>query len=445
MIRRILPTDSSRGNRETPSAFTRGPDERPFYVVIDQPSVSVASSIPMLAGFASNLHVCILAVDPSMVSLTADGAIIEVEKLQRRESVRMVRHNLDVLASSGVSATWLAEPGMPERLAVAMWCQSKTCDAFVSESAEVLAVAREHYPLSNPMTPDEAIAAVGLVLRLRDDFTYREVQGSRCDTTGAGFYDLLCRGLLPGMLTWKSKCPFENDPLEVSAGGLANAVHRRMARAIRARDKALGCVFRPPTDTNTDEALFYLDSYLVSIAGAFDALARLAGLAYKLPSSVRRSWRESKFRERLGTETSGFLPLFQQGSRLRDVVDIVFLLRNTVHEQPLIPIAVLSEDARVMHYEVAFPAADKQELLEACTRAGGSEVWGIDVGTSNGISFDLHRFVERSLEASLEQIAKMMQLIDVSRFGVTSTVAESPEAEAALKLILPLAGICTSV
>lgn len=440
MIPRILPNDTSSSSQEVRSAFCRRPAERPFTVIVDAAGVGSSNHMETLVGLDASSFVEVHQVQPGDIAVDAEGATFDFNGGRRRCFFRPALHNIDVLRQCGVSSALLDRPDVPARLSLAMLAQREVCDAFVSDDVEVLEVARRFYPRANPLTPTEALSAAGLVLRLREDFAYLQVPGGRCETSSEGFYTLLSVGLLPRFRAWSASCPHGEDPLDSSPGRLAHGVQQRLARALRARDRALGFLFRPPTAHDMEEALFYFDAYLLSLAGAFDATARVAGFAYEIAERVRRSWREDTFRRRLIEAEPAFDALLREQSAFRDVVDVVFLLRNAVHEAPLFPIGVVRETGAVIRYDVGIPPADEERLVEAFRRLGGESAWGID--PDGGFSFDPHVFIETSLPAAVQQIDETMALIDTDRFGASpASLVEEEHFTRAMELALPLAGL----
>jgi hypothetical protein len=120
----------------------------------------------------------------------------------------------------------------------------------------MLDIANLFYPESNTMASRDALAVIGLLLRLREDFVWDQRQGFRQETNATSFYTMLAHDLLPESWRWYEACPSAASPFEPSAHGLSRAIHERIARALRARDRMLGHLFRVPSKSSIDEALF---------------------------------------------------------------------------------------------------------------------------------------------------------------------------------------------
>ncbi|MCA1708733.1 MAG: hypothetical protein LC808_37820 [Actinobacteria bacterium] len=196
---------------------------------------------------------------------------------------------------------------------------------------------------ANPMTPEEGVAIMGLYLRLVGDFTVLQNSGGGSYRVNRGlWYWVLTRDLLESGWRWFSACvesstATEDDRLTY----LGQSVLRRFDRALRSRDRVLQQSQLPPDNDTSDEAIFYLDVALLMLNGAFDAGARVVHLTYALSGDPSNAgWRKANWRKRLLAADSAFEPLLADESRARDVLDLVGLLRNTIHGAGLQAISV---------------------------------------------------------------------------------------------------------
>jgi hypothetical protein len=132
----------------------------------------------------------------------------------------------------------------------------------------------------------------------------------------------------------------------------------------------------------------------------------------------------------------------------RDALELVALLRNSVHGEPFTPIArrVAGQTINL----IQLPAEDTPPFLAAVGRRGGEAAWGIHpvATTSGGIRIEADTYVEVLLPAVARSLNALMRTTEVERFpGVPpgwvtslwpSTDAEEPEIRAAVRLLAAL-------
>ncbi len=207
---------------------------------------------------------------------------------------------------------------------------------------------------------------------------------------------------------------------------LGRAVVERMERALRARDR-LHEQFQVPQNHDTaDEALFYLDMLLVQLSGAFDALARVAHLGFGLPGSHREaSWRHPGWRDRLARQAPMLAALMTDQTEERDALELVALLRNSVHGEPFTP--VTRRRAGQTDKLIQLPQDDTPRFLAAVGRRGGDTAWGIHsvAATPGGIMMEADTYVEALLPTVARSLNALMRATEVERFPGSHT-AGSP-------------------
>jgi hypothetical protein len=215
-------------------------------------------------------------------------------------------------------------------LVLAAACADSRMDALVTDSAFLL--GRPQGVRGNPVPPVAAVASLGLFLRLHGDFHV-----SRDLTLDRGmFYGLAAWELVPQAWRYVTACRSAGQAIgRDSFWMLARAVVERMERALRARDRLHEQFQIPQSHDTADEALFYLDMLLVQLNGAFDALARVAHLGLGLNGSYRHaSWRHSGWRAQLAKPAPTLAALMADETEERDALELVALLRNSVHGEP---------------------------------------------------------------------------------------------------------------
>ncbi len=104
---------------------------------------------------------------------------------------------------------------------------------------------------------------------------------------------MLADDLLPGAQRWQLATR-PADPNGDAIGRLARATLLRIERALYARDQVHAHQQVASGFGDNDEAMFYLDAFLISLSGAFDAVARGVHAALGMRGDGREAnWRNS--------------------------------------------------------------------------------------------------------------------------------------------------------
>jgi hypothetical protein len=452
MIRRMPLPEAGAG--EVRSAFTRGPKERPLRLVVDHDRIVPGGASELLAGFVGHRNV-------ELWSTRDDGGPhLQVDWTPRSDD--QVRVHWTSNTHRSLSGVWFAsqyrqaareavrhrrapdEDAAYQELILGAACSQRRIDALVTDSAFLL--DRPSGVRGNPMPPAAAVASLGLFLRLRGDFHI-----SRHLTLDRGmFYSLAAWELVPEAWRCVSACratghAIGRDTLWI----LARAVVERMERALRARDR-LHEQFQVPQNNDTaDEALFYLDMLLVQLNGGFDALARVAHLGFGLSGTHRHaSWRRPGWLARLGRQAPALAALMAEETEERDALELVALLRNSVHGEPITPVA--RQHAGQIHKFIQLPQDDIPWFLAAVGRRGGDAAWGIHpvAATPGRIMVEADTYVEALLPAVAHSLNAVMKAMQVERFpGVPpgwvtppwpTSDAKEPEIRAAVRQLAGL-------
>jgi hypothetical protein len=232
-------------------------------------------------------------------------------------------------------------------LLLASAAEDYEADALATGSPVLLdpAIRGSKAQRSNAMTITEAVALIGLYLRLRDNFTHgRHAQGSWERFDRGGFYWVLARELLPSAWRCGSAAHQHGQAIgDDTVFQLVLSAIKRLDNGLRARDRLHGQVQLVQSNGTADEGHFYLDAFLVFMVGAFDAVGRAAHLVYGLKSKLRHvNWRGGWRTKHLKPVAPGLAQLMDKGTLARDVLDLLALLRNmTVHGEALRTVAVL--------------------------------------------------------------------------------------------------------
>lgn len=430
MIPRVeLPRGPTFGKER--SAFARGAKERNLRVVVDRATAPDGEALEALLGFGDHPQLDLLStraeglphLDVGPVDQEADQAPVLISRPDGSTT------QMAVWPASTFQA--LAERYLGEHrdlgdhdevlraLLLASAAEDDGADALVTASRVLLdpAVRGRAAEDSNAMLVEQALALVGLYLRLRDDFTLGRVGGYRRGFNRGPFYWVLARELLPS--AWRS----------TSAGGqqmqatgndtvfqLFVSAITRLDRALRARDRLHGQTKLEQNNDTADEALWFLDALLVFLVGAFDAVGRAAHLTYGLdPSRLHRvGWRRPWRTQQLAPVAPALARLVDDGTPDRDALEVLALLRNTVHGEALRTVATGRASGSLQNV-VLLPTDQEQALLAIVTRRGGDDAWGIRPLTSLGVSMQMDVFVEAVFPMAVAALNRLIGAIEVER------------------------------
>jgi hypothetical protein len=190
---------------------------------------------------------------------------------------------------------------------------------------------------------------------------------------------VLARALLPAAWRWFSACvasTHNGGPGQALA--LGEAAIRRVDRALRCRDTLHIEVAKANSPDAPDQALFCLDGLLVALGGAFDAAARIAHLAYGLPSKLRSaSWRKQWWLEELAGADRDLADRMAPGSDGADALELAASLRNCLHGEALGVMTVRSGggERRTL---VTVPADEADEVRAVLERRPPASAFGIE-------------------------------------------------------------------
>jgi hypothetical protein len=329
---------------------------------------------------------------------------------------------------AGLAAQYVVPGGdekeLTRKIIFTDYAELQGADALVTSSPELKRMAGDGpYGGANIMDPREAVALVGLFLRLRHDFAYFHSGASTASYEKQSFYSLLARDLLPSSRRWLEVCP-QTDPLQSSPYKLANSVLVRVERALYARDHIHEHLQGPQGLQANDDALFYLDAFLYLLAGAFDAIGRVVHAACGMQDSARRAnWRDKKGKENwtaeLATRAPRIANVMLPSKPHRDALELIFVLRNWVHGEGLssVPVVEDPDGLDVVEHQLLLPPEDSQPLLAAMARLGGLETWGVRQAGTSVYLMSIPAFVETILPRALAAMGEVMDLTPVETLG----------------------------
>lgn len=224
---------------------------------------------------------------------------------------------------------------------------------------------------------EEAVTLLALYLRAQGEYIIAMPNSHIRYTFNRGlFYWVGTREVLPEGWRWFSACVYHssgsgNDKLL----GLGGSVMSRMQRAIEARDRVHIALNRITNNDINDDALGNLDHVLMLLMGAVDASARVAHYVLALKTNERYAgWQNNGWLKQVGESAPRLTQLFAPHSHHRYALQILRLLRNSVHGEALKGVTFQSEgEASTM---MMLHKADEVEILSAMDALGGRDRWG---------------------------------------------------------------------
>ncbi len=229
------------------------------------------------------------------------------------------------------------------------------------------------------------------------------------------------RAVLPAADRWFSACQIstgagENvlaaDALPATLRALGQTCLERVDWAVRARDHVLSVVA-------ADLIPFYLDMFLLQMSGAFDALAQVTarGLAVHV-QRTSPSWRTKRWLDELAASHPPLAALMLPGSPHRDAIEIISLLRNSIHESGLPTVGMATSTQGPTRTTVRTPRGSyaAQAFKEAIDRLGGSELWGVQRLVPGTTTIDPLVFIDHALVAALRAMNALMTATPVEAF-----------------------------
>ena len=254
---------------------------------------------------------------------------------------------LEILASHLVGIDDKSHPNvkaMLDDLLVIHIHKDEKRDILVTTSPRLIGSKEHVVKSSNPRTPTEAAKIVGLFLRSRNDFTFKYADSVRIGTNRGALYWALMRNSLPSMWRFYSACVMAEDHRKDRTLFLGLSILNRCSRTLEARD-AIGIGFYNKQNNDTrDLMVFHFDYFTLLLAGAFDALARVTFRVYQLTKpkefSTQLQFRKKEFLEELKNKGAIELVDYVSQPSVQALLEIVYNLRNTIHEASLTSLSV---------------------------------------------------------------------------------------------------------
>jgi hypothetical protein len=286
---------------------------------------------------------------------------------------------------------------------------------------------------ANPMPPAEALALLGLFLRHRDDYTWGTTPdfGFRRLPRNNSYTFASRSALSSGWSYWA--CVHEHTSVVAGRAELAllaETVFRRVERALIARDHIMVQLQQRHGFVAEFELLYHLDSYLVQLVGAFDALARAADVVVGLGTDpIRVGWQSEDWCKTLIDQVEGFRTPLRGDAEDQQVLQLLYKLRNNIHGD-ILRIALPQRSDAPTRFSLRSPGTDQQWLWKrvSTTAMKGPQSWGMEMTAAGDVVIDIALFIERMTQAVVRVANNFMDLTPVS---------ELPGVQAASKSYLP--------
>lgn len=265
------------------------------------------------------------------------------------------------------------------------------------------------------LRPRDALAAVGLYLRAQDAY---------CATHWLNFDRSLylwvaARDALPGGWRWRGACfdAARADPELEQLEALTGVLFQRITRFLGSRDDVHVALNLRRGARRVEAALESLDVALLMLMAAFDVTARVAHHVMGLSSkSVRAAgWQNDSWRSNIAEQQPALAAIFDDGSAGRTVLDVVRILRNSIHGEALE--GVEFSDGTNASMLVLLPPADSAKVLSAMEQDGGAAAWGLTAIQPGRSHIDPGVLVDRIAERALPVIDAVLAATPVEVLG----------------------------
>jgi hypothetical protein len=188
----------------------------------------------------------------------------------------------------------------------------------------------------------------------------------------------------------------------------------RCVRALQARDEIGLQFYIEQTNATRDFMLYHFDYLTLLLVGAFDAEARLARLAYdiKKPSVIDSSFRRKAFKNALTTANATELQNVVTSTEADALLNLIYLLRNTIHGESLTSFAYASGGRPHESYIAIQPEAEAR-FGDAIEKLGGPDQWGVT--RRHDTHLEPYSFAVRLVDKGLKLLNQIAEATDVSQ------------------------------
>jgi hypothetical protein len=179
---------------------------------------------------------------------------------------------------------------------------------------------------------------------------------------------------------------------------------------------------KPDSRDTASEALFYLDSLLVALGGAFDAVARVAHVTYAMPGQPRSaSWRKAAWLKRLSQVDDNLASYMASATDGGDSLELVAVLRNCLHGEAL-ELMTVSRSYGERRSLVIVPDTEAVKVRSIVQRHPTADSFGME-NRSSGLALKPEVLCEALVPWAVSTLDGLMAATDVTR--LPEVVAEA--------------------
>ncbi len=318
----------------------------------------------------------------------------------------------DGLATTGFPAThdWLERA-----ICLLAAADGFEADAVISDGTFLLLREWPHglMPGLAILSPQEALALIGLRLRIADEVSVYFESGASMGIGLVDYYELIARDAIPAMHAWFAlRGPGDRDRVD----RLTTAALVRLRHALRARD-LIQCQTQLRTEPSLAAIIYHLDMLLLSLSGVFDSVAHVANTACGLQGPARDvGWLRKDWREKVRSNLPAFAELTVPGSSGEGVLVCLSALRNLVHSEVFASHEFWGAGRRRHRLEVpdrpqwtssgVRPVRDV--VWDAAECAGDASGWGLERPDDGSVFLEPGLFIEQLLVVAMALLDELM-------------------------------------
>jgi hypothetical protein len=264
-------------------------------------------------------------------------------------------------------------------------------------------------------TASEALALIGLSLRLQGDFRLG-ADLSDVALSESMFHFVLARELTEAGWRWFSACVASSRATgDDTAINLGETALKRLQRVLQTRDRLHAQAKSPPAPAIADELAFQFETMLLFVSAAFDATARIDHITEGGTNRDNVSWRGNRGAGGNGGSSSQAQDLVADNTPGAALLKLISRLRGTIHSEAMRPISTRrhEEDQRA----VKLAQKDANSILRALSALECEPVdWGVH---QDGAHYHLRvdRFAERLLPRAVALLNQLMAATRVERLA----------------------------
>lgn len=298
---------------------------------------------------------------------------------------------------------------------VVLTAQAFGADIIATDNP-VLVNAYDDY---NAFVPADALALVGLYLRKRGVNIITSNDGFPTQTSRFTALSVALDHLIPNLFILQQGSigkHEQGEDFQTVPHRLALSARTRLYRMMLARDLLHESFHRNATRGGAEDAAFALDTLMLNLVGAFDALARLANDVYGLGLKPGKcGWQFKKpFRKELRNHGGGDLADAAAAKEFQDTFELLRQLRNSIHGEALDTQTFEFTGDERDRYPLTLLGQDALDLVECAERVGGPAAWGLSDWTERfGVQVQADTFAERAVEEAVKHLKVLTDAFDL--------------------------------